>query len=73
MSQHSTTPDIRDDDASKDVCYQLLTAFREEVVFSSEDRRKVRNQLIKMQRLQNAAQNQAKRTTILANASPDTR
>jgi hypothetical protein len=59
-------------DASKDVCYHLLAAFREEVVFSSEDHRKVPKQLIKMQRQENAAENKAKLTTILADALPDT-
>jgi hypothetical protein len=59
-------------DASKNMCYHLLAAFREEVVFSSEDHQKVRNQSIKMQRQENAAENKAKLTTIVADALPDT-
>jgi hypothetical protein len=53
------------------MCYYLLATFREEVVFSSEDHWKFQNQLIKMQRQQNAAENKAKLTTILTNALPD--
>jgi hypothetical protein len=44
----------------------------EEVAFSLEDHQKVWNKSIKMQHLQNTAKNEARVTTILANALPDT-